>query len=198
MDRVKNGRGDWIRTSDPLRPRQVRYQAALRPDRDENLDYPPFLSQFPTANEMRSRNLSSDCRRVAILTGFSPKEVLMSEQQKLEIVRQGYDAFGRGDINALLALVDENVEWITPGPSEIPTAGTRRGRQAVGEFFKTLNETFEIARFEAREFVAQGDRVVVFGDDTARLKATGKVPGLRLGSLLRREGRQDRQLPRVR
>ena len=29
---VKSGRGDWIRTSDPLRPRQVRYQAALRPN----------------------------------------------------------------------------------------------------------------------------------------------------------------------
>ena len=29
---LKSGRGDWIRTSDPLRPRQVRYQAALRPD----------------------------------------------------------------------------------------------------------------------------------------------------------------------
>ena len=28
----ESGRGDWIRTSDPLRPRQVRYQAALRPD----------------------------------------------------------------------------------------------------------------------------------------------------------------------
>ena len=25
-------RGDWIRTSDPLLPKQVRYQAALRPD----------------------------------------------------------------------------------------------------------------------------------------------------------------------
>ena len=33
----RSGRGDWIRTSDPLRPRQVRYQAALRPDRP---DYP--------------------------------------------------------------------------------------------------------------------------------------------------------------
>jgi hypothetical protein len=32
MDTAKSGRGDWIRTSDPLRPRQVRYQAALRPD----------------------------------------------------------------------------------------------------------------------------------------------------------------------
>jgi uncharacterized protein len=99
----------------------------------------------------------------------------MSEQNNLGVVRMGYDAFSRGDIDALLALLDENVEWITPGPSEIPTAGTRRGRQAVGEFFKTLSETFEITRFEAREFVAQGDRVVVFGDDTARLKATGKV-----------------------
>ena len=28
----KSGRGDWIRTSDPLLPRQVRYQAALLPD----------------------------------------------------------------------------------------------------------------------------------------------------------------------
>ena len=27
-----NGRGDWIRTSDPLLPKQMRYQAALRPD----------------------------------------------------------------------------------------------------------------------------------------------------------------------
>ena len=28
----KNGRGDWIRTSDPHTPSVMRYQAALRPD----------------------------------------------------------------------------------------------------------------------------------------------------------------------
>jgi hypothetical protein len=28
----KNGRDDWIRTSDPLLPKQMRYQAAPRPD----------------------------------------------------------------------------------------------------------------------------------------------------------------------
>ena len=28
----KNGRGDWIRTNDPLLPKQVRYQTALRPE----------------------------------------------------------------------------------------------------------------------------------------------------------------------
>ncbi len=29
---IKNGRGERIRTSDPLLPKQMRYQAALRPD----------------------------------------------------------------------------------------------------------------------------------------------------------------------
>jgi hypothetical protein len=40
----KSGRGDWIRTSDPLRPRQVRYQAALRPDSED----PRFYCDFQT------------------------------------------------------------------------------------------------------------------------------------------------------
>jgi ketosteroid isomerase-like protein len=99
----------------------------------------------------------------------------MSEQNNVGLVRMAYDAFGRGDITALLSLLDESIEWITPGPSDLPTAGTRRGRQAVGEFFKTLNETFEITNFQAQEFIAQGDRVIVLGTDTARLKATGKT-----------------------
>ena len=30
--KLENGRGERIRTSDPLLPKQVRYQAALRPD----------------------------------------------------------------------------------------------------------------------------------------------------------------------
>ena len=29
---IRNGRRDWIRTSDPLYPKQVRYQAALLAD----------------------------------------------------------------------------------------------------------------------------------------------------------------------
>ena len=29
---LKDGRGDWIWTNGPLLPKQVRYQAALRPD----------------------------------------------------------------------------------------------------------------------------------------------------------------------
>ena len=99
----------------------------------------------------------------------------MGDQQNLEIVRRGYDAFQRGDLDALVALFDENIEWRTPGPSDLPTAGQRRGIQAVREFFQTLSTMVEIQRFEPKTFVAQGDRVVVLGENTARIKATGKV-----------------------
>lgn len=99
----------------------------------------------------------------------------MSEQQNVELIRRGYDAFGHGDMDTLLSLFDENIEWVSSGPPELPTAGTRRGRQQVAEFFKIVDEVFEIQRFEPKTFIAQGDRVVVLGDETTRVKATGKL-----------------------
>ena len=99
----------------------------------------------------------------------------MDRQQNLELVQRGYEAFGRGDLDGLLALLDESVEWRSPGPADLPTAGTRRGKQQVAEFFRALGEVLDMQRFEPQTFLADGDRVIVLGDDTARIKATGKV-----------------------
>jgi hypothetical protein len=97
----------------------------------------------------------------------------MSEQQNLEVVRRGYEAFGRGDMEALLALFDANIEWISPGPPELPIAGTRRGVQQVSEFFGALDSIVEIQNFDPHTFIADGERVVVLGRDRTRVKATG-------------------------
>jgi ketosteroid isomerase-like protein len=99
----------------------------------------------------------------------------MSEQENVAIVRRGYEAFGRGDVDALLELFSQDVEWITPGPEVVPTTGRRRGREQVREFFRAVGDTFEIQRFEPQTFVAQDDLVIVLGEDTARVKATGRV-----------------------
>jgi ketosteroid isomerase-like protein len=99
----------------------------------------------------------------------------MSEQDNRALVQRGYDAFSRGDIQTLLTLFDEDVEWVTEGPPELPTAGTRRGRQQVAEFFAAVADLFDIQRFEPNTFISEGDRVVVLGSDTARVNATGKV-----------------------
>ena len=52
----------------------------------------------------------------------------MAEEQNIGVVQRGYEAFGRGDIESLLALLDETFTWSTPGPADLPIAGNRRGR----------------------------------------------------------------------
>ena len=99
----------------------------------------------------------------------------MSEQDNVDVVRKAYEAFGRGDINGLLDQLDPDVQWRTPGPADLPTAGERRGHGAVQEFFQRLSESLEIQRFEPKQFIAQGDMVMVIGDDTSRIKATGTM-----------------------
>ncbi len=69
----------------------------------------------------------------------------------------------------------ENIEWQSPGPKEIPWAGTIRGREQVAQWFAILDETRELEQFVPREFIAQGNQVVVMCDERSRVKATGKV-----------------------
>jgi ketosteroid isomerase-like protein len=95
--------------------------------------------------------------------------------QNVDVDQQGYEAFGRGDIPALLESLTDDVEWTLQGPSVIPWAGTRHGHEEVEEFFSLLGQTYDFERFEPREFVAQGDTVVVVGYERTRVKATGRT-----------------------
>ena len=101
----------------------------------------------------------------------------MSETGNTQIVKDAYAAFQRGDVTAILELVDDNVEWEGVKGSEgvAPHAGLKHGRAAVGEFFATVGSTLEFHQFEPREFVAQGDTVVSVGAYEATVKATRKT-----------------------
>ena len=99
----------------------------------------------------------------------------MSEPANIELVQKLYADFGRGDIPALRAALDPAVEWINAGPNTIAYAGARHGLAQVQEFFETLEASVEVQTFEPREFLAQGDRVVVLGGWTGRVKATGRA-----------------------
>jgi ketosteroid isomerase-like protein len=99
----------------------------------------------------------------------------MSEQQNVDVVRQVYGAFGRGDLDGILALLDPQVAWRTPGPPDLPTAGMHRGVNAVREFFGKLSSTFEVTNFEPQDFLAQDDKVVVLGTSLERVKAAGNA-----------------------
>jgi hypothetical protein len=86
----------------------------------------------------------------------------MSIQENVQIVKDAFAAIGRGDMQGLLALSAEDIEWIIPG-KDWPLAGTRRGHAGLADLFQTHSEKVETSFMEAREFVAQGDRVLVVG-----------------------------------
>ena len=98
----------------------------------------------------------------------------MSERTNVGVVQQAYEAFGRGDIPAVLDLLTDDVEWTLQGPSIIPWTGTFRRREGIAEFFSLLGETLEFEQFEPRKFVGQGDTVVVLGHERSVVKQTGR------------------------
>src|SRR3989337_3107361 len=53
----RDGRGDWIRTSDPHTPSVMRYQAALRPDRVAAIGGDGASSQPGPARQGRKREV---------------------------------------------------------------------------------------------------------------------------------------------
>jgi ketosteroid isomerase-like protein len=100
-------------------------------------------------------------------------ESTMSCETNVQTVKDFFAAIGRGDRERLLALVAEDIEWIIPG-EDWPLAGTRRGHQGLAELLETASKSIETFT-EPREFVAQGDRVLVVGYAKGKIKATNKA-----------------------
>ncbi len=87
----------------------------------------------------------------------------MSEQdQNIEVIKKGYDAFAAGDVETLMSLFDDNIEWIQPGESTI--SGTYHGKGELGEYLKRLGE--KAPTISPHRFIADGDTVVVFSQAT--------------------------------
>ena len=103
----------------------------------------------------------------------------MSEPQNLDAVRSIYSAFGRGDLEGILALLDPEVSWRTPGAPDLPTAGLRQGIPAVREFFGLLMSRYDIADFQPRDFFTAGDKVVVLGTSREGPKGSGRLVDFR-------------------
>ena len=98
----------------------------------------------------------------------------MSIEQNVQIVKDFFAAIGRGDKEGLLALVAEDFKWVIPG-EDWPLAGTHRGHAALQHLLQKANETVETSYPEPPEFIVQGDRVLVVGFATGRIKATNRT-----------------------
>jgi ketosteroid isomerase-like protein len=98
----------------------------------------------------------------------------MDAQQNKQLVQEAYRMFQRGDIPGILDRCTDDAEWTSPESEYVPFAGSFHGKQGIAEFFSKLDGSTQAIRFEPREFLAEGDKVVVLGHATWHVKPTGR------------------------
>lgn len=91
------------------------------------------------------------------------------------LVRGAYEAFARGDVPAVLALMDERIEWYeAEGNPFYPGHAWIGQQQVVDEVFARLTKAFDGFAIHPDRFLSDGDTVVMQGRYSAtKAHATG-------------------------
>src|ERR1700733_7054274 len=97
----------------------------------------------------------------------------MSTKENVQIVKDFFAAIGAYNKQDLLALVAADMEWIIPGEGW-PLAGTHRGHAELAAGLQKASEGIATTYPTPPQFGAHGDRVLVVGFATGKIKATNK------------------------
>ena len=87
----------------------------------------------------------------------------MSEQDNKELIKRGYAAFSAGDLETVMSLFDDDIEWVQPGQSAV--SGSFHGKTEVMEHLGRLAEKSLTVKLS--QLVAEGDTVVAITEVTA-------------------------------
>ncbi len=101
-----------------------------------------------------------------------PPSALTIDSDNIEILRRGYEALDRRDFDAVLGIVDPEIE-IRDRP-EAPDPAVYHGYEGVRTALNVSTETFEGLRLLPERFVGEGDHVAV----AIRLVGRGRESGV--------------------
>lgn len=91
-------------------------------------------------------------------------------QQHVQIVQSVYEAFHRGDIGAVLAAFDPQLELVEA--ESLPYGGVYHGHAGVQQMLAALGAVWEVFQFTLEQVVAHGDEVIVFLQIKGRLRGS--------------------------
>jgi uncharacterized protein len=113
----------------------------------------------------------------------------MSQQDNIQIVKEIYDAVGRGDVDAILERVTDDVYWAAEvAGTAAPWHGPRSGKQGVASFFEDINTSIEISEFTPHSYAAGEDDVHLLVDWTFQPFANGRQTSLTMHPYWRLQG----------
>jgi len=98
-----------------------------------------------------------------------------SIETNLAIVKKLYDAFSRKDINSLLGLLHNDVEWGEPENPYNPAGGTRKGHAGFLEWLNIGKSAEDILLLNPQRFLTDADSVAVLGNMKCKAIRTQKI-----------------------
>lgn len=97
----------------------------------------------------------------------------MGIQENKALVMLGYKLFKEGNIQGVLDTYTDDIEWVSNKLEGVPFSGTYQGKEGAAQYFKRVHEVTERLQFEPSEFIAEGNKVVVTGHSTRKVRTTG-------------------------
>jgi len=100
-------------------------------------------------------------------------------QPNVDAVQRLYAAYGRGDVNAVLAEVADDVDWAAEAASNsVPWYGSRRGTAEVARFFDDIATNVDVSEFDLISLTSNDTDVVAVVHWTYTVKATGRTASM--------------------
>ena len=99
----------------------------------------------------------------------------MGAKENTATVVAAYEAFGSGDIPAVIGVNAPDAVWVVHGGADAPFTGEHKGHDSIGAMFQSIGETIDISMFNMQPIAAEGDVVVAYGDQSYTVKKTGKT-----------------------
>ena len=98
---------------------------------------------------------------------------------KLAAVERLYAAFGRGDLDAVLADVADDVDWAAEAAgTAVPWWGAFHGKAEVPRFFAAIGTNVAVEEFDVVSLTANATDVVATVHWTFTVNATGKTASM--------------------
>ena len=104
----------------------------------------------------------------------------MAAETNLATIRRIYEAFGRGDVDAILGEVADNVDWAVDAEPIAPWYGQREGKDGVASFFADIASSTDVLDFAVEGTAASDNEVFAFLRFAIRMKSTGREASFHL------------------
>jgi len=92
-----------------------------------------------------------------------------------QIVQSMYAAYAAGNMEMLKKTLSDDILWIYHGTEEIHHASIYKGKDGVMQFFNDVNDHIEYLDFQPKQFIAEGNVVVVLGNEKQKIKRNNEV-----------------------